>query len=452
MSIRVWFALVVIALIVYSSSSHCENIHIDSDGSQSSQPIDQWMRNRIEERFSTYVQIDTQSDFMSPSVPSTLKQLNLSEVLLSELKQWNNYLKDIDMDQYGNVYARLPANTKKEGVKSIGFLAHLDTATELPGEGVIPVVHRKYQKGNSLIVNDQVIVDYKVDGKLLDGLVGHDIFTASGNTLLGADDKSGIAEIMTAVEFLIHNPHIPHGEVNIAFTIDEEIGRGPKYFNISKFGSEIAFTVDGGDVGTYNVESFSADMLVITINGYNIHPGTAFGRMKNSIKLASQFINSLPELESPENTKDKQGFIHCLDITGNVDKTTMHCLLRSFDNSELIRYKTLVEELLRNITSDFSVQVIEQYRNMKQVIDEHPFMEKSIVETYKLVGIENIQSVPIRGGTDGSQLSWMGLPTANIFAGGKNCHSTSEFVSIHEMSLATRVIIQLIQYYESNCK
>ncbi|EFC47645.1 peptidase T [Naegleria gruberi] len=407
-----------------------------------------WMRKRLEERFLHYVTFDTQSDALSASVPSTEKQLIFARVLLDELKALN---LQAEMDQYGNVYAVLPGNVERK--TNIGFLAHMDTATELSGANVKPIVHRNYKDGNDLVVNGKTIVEYAIDGKSLAKMIGHDIVTASGETLLGSDDKSGVAEMMVAVEYLVNNPSIKHGDIKIAFTIDEEIGRGPHYFNLTKFGADVAFTADGAEVGTYNIESFSADLVTLVFKGFNIHPGYSYGRMVNSLKVASKFLDlifSNDQVLTPEVSKDRQGFIHCMDFNGNVDKSTIRCLLRAFDDEGLENYQKIIKEIVAKLQSEHQNATIEttftkQYRNMRQIIDKYPYLEKSIIETYKELNIEEVKQVSIRGGTDGSQLSWMGLPTANIFAGGHNFHSTSEFVSLHDMSLASQVIILLAQ-------
>ncbi|KAF0973751.1 hypothetical protein FDP41_007138 [Naegleria fowleri] len=474
--VKVFFCLLVLlmlvmkALLCSSSSpsssesiSHDGTIQVDLNGEMKehdhfhqhgsrirfSEQNNTWMRKRLEERFLKYVQIDTQSDPHSTTVPSTEKQKVLAHLLLEELKTMKG-LKNVDMDQYGNVYATLPKNLERD-VLSVGFLAHMDTATEISGFNVTPCVHRNYKDGENLIVNNLTIVDYKIDGKELLKMIGHDIVTASGGTLLGADDKAGIAEIMTAIEFLIENPSIEHGDIQIGFTIDEEIGRGPHYFDIPKFSAAVAFTVDGGEKGTYNVESFSADLVTVAFTGFNIHPGTAYSRMINSMKVAAQFLDRVNEqMPSPDISKDREGFAHCLDINGNVEKTTIRCILRSFEESELKQYSQEISKIIDQLRFEHSnvtieMNVVQQYRNMKQVLDKYPFMELSIMEVYSALNMKDIVSIPIRGGTDGSQLSWMGLPTANIFAGGHNFHSQSEFVSLHDMADSVKVIVMLSQ-------
>ncbi|KAG2378447.1 hypothetical protein C9374_008086 [Naegleria lovaniensis] len=440
------------------SVSH-ETIQVDLNGEMKEQHVsgpfqfsehdDAWMRKRLEDRFLKYVQIDTQSDPLSSTVPSTEKQRVLANVLLEELKSMKG-LKNIDMDKYGNVYATLPKNLKRD-VLSVGFLAHMDTATEISGFNVTPRVHRNYKDGENLMVDNLKIVDYKIDGKELSKMVGHDIVTASGGTLLGADDKAGVSEIMTAIEFLTEHPSIEHGDIQIGFTIDEEIGKGPHYFDIPKFSAAVAFTVDGGEKGTYNVESFSADLVTIVFTGFNIHPGTSFGRMINSMKVAAKFLDRVNQnMPSPDISKDRDGFVHCLDMNGNVEKTTIRCILRSFEDSELKQYAEGISKVIDQLRSEHSnvtieMNVVQQYRNMKQVLDKYPFMELSIIDVYSALNMKDIVSVPVRGGTDGSQLSWMGLPTANIFAGGHNFHSQSEFVSLHDMADSVKVIISLAQ-------
>ncbi|KAL9655233.1 hypothetical protein ABK040_009008 [Willaertia magna] len=482
--------LVLLALLCCFVYSEVIETHVDGSQTLSNEEqvnIDQliqsktskWFRSRLEKRLSEYVQIDTQSDPHSTTVPSTKKQFALSDYLLKELRSLG--LENTEIDQYGNVYAKLVGNSKKaDKVTTLAFLAHLDTSPEISGENVSPMIHRNYKVGENLIVKEtnKVIVDFEKNKEILKEMAGHDIMTSStGVTLLGADDKAGIAEIMTAIEFLqlvkknsqSTTGKVPQfGNLSFAFTIDEEIGRGPKYIDISKINSTFAFTVDGDVAGKYNVETFSADLATITFYGINTHPGMANHRMVNALKLSGYFLDNLPDRkDTPEFSKDKEGFVHCIDVKGGVEKIVVRCIIRSFEDDEMIRLRKVLEDLVsetkqhfikfnteNGLPTDFNIdiQFVEQYRNMKKIIDKYPIIEKNIIKAYKeVLGKEEehkIGSVAIRGGTDGSQLSWMGLPTANIFTGGRNYHSTDELVSIDEMEMSTRIIIKLAEIFE----
>ncbi|HEX3527967.1 MAG TPA: peptidase T [Thermoanaerobaculia bacterium] len=403
------------------------------------------------ERFLRYVTFDTQSSETSETYPSTLKQLDLLRHLVDELKTLG--LADAAIDEHGYVMATIPATTKKKDVPVIGFIAHVDTSPEMSGEGVKPIIHRSYQGQELVLPDDPTAVLRPADTPYLKERVGDDIITASGTTLLGADNKSGVAEIVAAAEYLLAHPEIPHGAVRIAFTPDEEVGNGTKYFDIAKFGAHCGYTMDGGARGEVEMESFSADAMTITFHGFNTHPGFAKGKMINSIKIAADFINRLPKGSlSPETTDDYEGYVHPYVLNASVDKTSVKVLIRDFSTPELKTKETFLEKLAKETVADwpgatFDAKVEETYRNMREVLDHHPDIMENAREAIRRAGIATIER-PIRGGTDGSRLSFMGLPTPNIFAGEQSFHSRLEWVSVQDMEKAVEVIVNLCQIWE----
>jgi tripeptide aminopeptidase len=403
------------------------------------------------DRFLRYVQYDTQSDERSTSYPSTAKQLRLLNDLADELRALG--LADADVDQYGYVMATVPATTKKPTVPAIGFIAHVDTSPEMSGGPVKPIVHRAYD-GRDLILPEAADAVLRLsDIPALGEQMGHDIVTASGTTLLGADDKAGVAEIVTAAAYLMAHPEIPHGRIRIAFTPDEEVGRGADHFDVLRFGAVCAYTLDGGDRGEVEAESFSADAMTITFHGFNTHPGYARGRMVNAIKVAADFISSLPgDRLSPETTDGAEGFVHPYVMDPGVDRTAVKLLIRDFDERTLGDKERWLEELARGVVArhpgaraTFHVQ--QSYRNMKVVLDRHPEVVAYACDAVRAAGLE-VRRRSIRGGTDGSRLSFMGLPTPNLFAGEHNFHSRLEWVSVQDMEKAVEVIVHLARIWE----
>ena len=403
------------------------------------------------DRFLRYVTYDTQSREGASTYPSTPGQLILLRDLVAELRELG--LADAHMDQHGYVMATVPATSNKVGVPVIGFIAHVDTSPEMSGAGVKPLVHRAYD-GRDLVLPDDATAVLRVsDMPYLNECLGHDIVTASGTTLLGADNKSGVAEIMTAVERLTMSPEIPHGPIRVAFTPDEEVGPGTKHFDVARFGARYAYTMDGGARGELEYESFSADAMTITFRGFNTHPGYGKGRMVNAIKLAARFIERLPaDRMSPETTDGREGFVHPYVLDASVERTSVKLLLRDFSTPGL-REK---EDWLRGIAADVAgnaagavveVTVEESYRNMREVIDAHPRVVDHAREAIRRAGVA-VRERPIRGGTDGSRLSFMGLPTPNIFAGEQNFHSRLEWVSVQDMEKAVDVIVELATVWE----
>lgn len=403
----------------------------------------------VVERFMNYVTVDTQSREGAESFPSTTGQLELLHQLKGELEILG---LDASIDEHGYVMATIPATSEKSGVPTIGFVAHVDTSPEMSGRGVKPILHRGYAGGDIALPDDESAV-IRGDDPALEREIGRDLVTASGRTLLGADDKAGVAEIVAAAEYLVAHPEIAHGEVRIAFTPDEEIGRGADFFDVGRFGARCAYTLDGGGAPKLEYESFSADSLSLTFRGFNCHPGYAKGEMVNSIKVAADFIHRLPKDRlSPETTEAYEGYVHPNVIDASVDRTVVRLLLRDFDSAELERKARWLEELAAATVADwpgssFESKVESSYRNMREVLDEHPEVLELAREAYRRAGLEPV-SPPIRGGTDGSRLSFMGLPTPNIFAGQHNIHSRLEWASVWEMNKAVEVIIELVQLWE----
>jgi tripeptide aminopeptidase len=401
------------------------------------------------DRFLRYVKYDTQSDETSQTYPSTGKQLVLLRDLVAELREIG--LADASIDAHGYVTATIPATASRPDVPTIGFIAHVDTSPEVSGANVRPIVHQRYDGRDLALPDDPTAVLRLADCPALAEQMGHDIVTASGTTLLGADNKAGVAEIVTAAAHLIAHPEIPRGTVRIAFTPDEEIGRGTKHFDVAAFGAQYAYTMDGGSRGEIEFESFSADALTVTFHGFNTHPGYAQGRMVNAIKVAAAFIDRLPRAMSPETTGEYEGFVHPYVLNASVDKTSVRLIVRDFVTAELAVKEAAVEALARDAASRYpgarvEIGVEEQYRNMREVIDRHPALVRHAREAIRRAGLEP-RSKPIRGGTDGSRLSFMGLPTPNLFAGEQNFHSRLEWVSVQDMEKAVEVILRLCEIW-----
>jgi len=409
------------------------------------------LREACLKRFLTYVAFDTQSDENSETYPSTQKQLDLLRHLVDELKAIG--LADAVIDQHGYVFATIPATTKKQNVPVVGFIAHVDTSPEMSGAGVKPIVHQNYQGQDLMLPDDPSAVLKFKDNPALADQIGCDIVTSSGTTLLGADNKSGVAEIVTAAEYLVRHPEIPHGAIRIGFTPDEEVGNGTKYFDVAKFGAACAYTMDGETRGEIEMETFSADAMTVTFQGFNTHPGYAKGKMVNAIKVAADFIHRLPkDALSPERTDGYEGYVHPYVVTPSVDKTAVKLLIRDFKDAGLREKEVWLEKLAGETVKDWpgasvTYKVEESYRNMKTVLDEHPQVVENAREAIRRTGLA-LREHPIRGGTDGSRLCFMGLPTPNIFAGEHNFHSRLEWVSAQDMEMATQVIVELAKVWE----
>ncbi|HXW08322.1 MAG TPA: peptidase T [Vicinamibacterales bacterium] len=409
------------------------------------------MTTSVLERFLRYVTCDTRSDERSSSSPSTPGQIRLLRQLVEELQQMG--LADAVLDEHGHVMATIPATSAKPGLPVIGFIAHVDTSPEMPGHPVVPIVHQEYDGGDIVLPDDPDAVLRAADDPALAAHVGRAIVTASGATLLGADDKAGVAAIMTAAEYLLANPEIAHGTVRIAFTPDEEIGRGANRFDVARFGAVCAYTIDGGGLGELEFESFSADAMTVTFKGFNTHPGYAKDRMVNAIKLAADFITRLPaDGLSPETTDGYEGYVHPYVVDASVERTSVKLLIRDFATARLRQMESFVERLAREVIANeprasLEVNIEESYRNMREVLDAHPHVIERAREAMRRAGVTPVER-PIRGGTDGSRLSFMGLPAPNLFAGEHNFHSRVEWASVHEMEKAVEVIVELCRVWE----
>ena len=405
------------------------------------------------ERFLKYVKYDTQSDEESTSFPSTEKQKKLSADLAKELKKMG--LKDAAMDKWGYVMATIPSNTKKK-VPPIAFIAHVDTSPAVTGKNVKPIIHKNYKGGDIKLPKGGWVIKAK-ENPDLKGMKGYDIITTDGSTLLGADNKAGVAEIMDAVNYFLKHPEVKHGPIKICFTPDEEVGRGTEKIDLKKLGAKYGYTIDGSSRGEVESETFSADGVVLKFIGKNIHPGYAKNQMINSMKVAGAFLESLPKKGlSPETTEKRQGFVHPMSINGNEEFTTIKFIIRDFDTKKLKVYEKLLKDLAQKAVkkfpgAKFDFQVNEQYRNMGEVLKKHPQVAKFAVQAMKNLGIKPIMH-PIRGGTDGSRLSFMGLPTPNIFAGEHSFHSQLEWVAVQDMEMAVKVIVELAQIWEKKSK
>ncbi len=400
------------------------------------------------DRFLRYVKYDTQSDDDSQSFPSTEKQKILSKDLAKELKELG--LGDAHMDENGYVMATLPSNTDKK-VPAIGFIAHVDTSPAVTGANVNPVINKNYQGGDIKLQKDDVVIK-ESENPDLKNMVGFDIITADGTTLLGADNKAGVAEIMDAVNYFMSHPEVKHGDIKICFTPDEEVGRGTEKFDVNKYGAKYAYTVDGQSRGEVETETFSADGVTVKFIGKNIHPGYGKGIMINSMKVASAFIDSLPKDKlSPETTEKREGYFHPVSINGNEELTTIKFIIRDFETSKLKEHEDLLKKLAEEAVGKFrgsklNFEVNEQYRNMKEILVQHPQVEKHAIEAMENLNIKPIMN-PIRGGTDGSKLSFMGLPCPNIFAGEHSFHSKEEWVSVQDMEMAVKVIVEIAKIW-----
>lgn len=397
-----------------------------------------------------YVTIDTQSDPESHSFPSTEKQKVLSSLLAEELVQMG--IADAHMDEWGYVYATIPSNTDKD-VPVICFCSHVDTAPDCSGSNVKPLLHQQYAGQDIVLPDDPAQVITTKEHPYLLQKIGDDIITASGLTLLGADDKAGVAIIMEFVRRLVNDPSIQHGEIKILFTPDEEVGRGVEHVDMQKLGADFGYTLDGSELGSLEFETFSADGVEIIINGIIAHPGSAKGKMVNAIKIAAEFVAALPkETMAPEVTEGRQGFFHPTDIKGGAESASIKFIIRDFETVRLAEHEALLEDILKGVMAlypgaTYQFLVKEQYRNMREILDQHPAVVELAAAAIRDCGLEPL-SHPVRGGTDGSRLSFMGLPCPNIFTGEMALHSKHEFVSVQDMEKAVDVLIKLVQRWE----
>jgi tripeptide aminopeptidase len=406
------------------------------------------------ERFMRYVQVDTQSDPQSSSHPTTEKQKDLSKILAEELKKMG--VKDAQMDEWGYVYATIPSTTHKK-VPVICFCAHVDTAPDCSGTGVKPILHEDYQGQDIILPDDRSQVLRMSEYPYLKTQIGNDIITASGTTLLGSDDKAGVAEIMDLANFLMTHKDIKHGEIKILFTPDEEVGKGTAKVDLKKLGADFGYTLDGGDAGSLEDETFSADGVQVVIHGVIAHPGYAKGKMINAMKIAGEILAALPKDRlSPESTEGKRGFIHPVRVEGIAEKCTIEFIIRDFETAGLEKkedyLRTQIEERLRTYPkASFEFNVTEQYRNMKEVLDVNPHVVEYAKEAISRAGL-TLKMESIRGGTDGSRLSFMGLPCPNLFAGEQGIHSKLEHISVQDMNKAVETLVHLAMVCEEKAE
>jgi len=404
----------------------------------------------LEQRFIKYAKIDTQSDPNSPTCPSTLKQKNLAAVLVEELQEIG--ISDAEMDDNGYVYGTIPSNTDKQ-LPVIFFCSHMDTSPDCSGENVKPIIHEKYQGQDLVLPDDNHIVIRLAEHQDLKQQIGNDIITASGTTLLGADNKAGLAEIMEAAAFLMKNKEVKHGTIKLLFTPDEEIGRGVDKVDLKKLGADFGYTIDGETLGSIEDETFSADGATLKIYGVSTHPGFAKGKMESAIKILAEILDSLPkDALTPEATHQKEGFIHPVSINGQVEEAEAHFILRDFTDENLVSHGRFLEETVKKVMtnypkSSYKLNIKPQYRNMKQVLDQHPKIVQYGIEAIERAGVVPKQQ-SIRGGTDGSRLSYMGLPCPNIFAGEHAFHSKQEWVSVQDMEKAVQTIVNIACIWE----
>jgi len=403
------------------------------------------------ERFMRYVQVDTQSDPHATCFPSTEKQKDLGKILVQELIAIG--ITDAYIDEHGYVFGTIPATSGKENIPTLCFCSHMDTAPDCSGTNVKPILHKAWDGSDIVLPDDTTQIIKKEDYEYLQSRIGDDLITASGTTLLGADDKAGVAIIMDATNYLITHPEIQHGRIRVLFTPDEEVGRGVEMLDMKKLDADFGYTLDGGERGALEGDTFSADGVTITIHGVSAHPGYAKGKMVNALKIASEFIDALPKEEwSPETTEDKQGYVHPLHMEGIAEKVTMQFIIRDFVTANLKSHedklKAILEEVLQNhpkAHADFVVK--EQYRNMREILDQHPQVMAYAAEAMTRAGVQP-EIMLVRGGTDGSRLSFMGLPCPNLFTGEMAIHSKHEYVSVQDMNKAVDTIIQLVQVWE----
>jgi tripeptide aminopeptidase len=406
----------------------------------------------VAERFMRYVQIDTTADPTSKSFPSSAKQRDLAQVLYDELKELG--LEDILLDEWSYVFATIPSNVEQP-LPTICFCSHMDTAPDCSGTNVKPILHRNYQGQDISLPDDPAQVLSPTQHPYLLKKIGDDLITASGLTLLGADDKAGVAIIMELAAYLQANPQIPHGPIRILFTPDEEVGRGVEHLDMQKLNADFGYTLDGGPLGDIEDETFSADAATIKFYGISAHPGYAKGKMINAIKLAAQFVSELPKTTwSPETTVGREGFVHPTAIDGGLEEATVQLIIRDHDTSKLAPYASQLAQIASKVVaahpgSSFDIQIQEQYRNMKEILAAYPFVSDYAEQAMKIAGL-NPQRNIIRGGTDGSRLSFMGLPCPNIFTGEMAIHSKLEYVSVQDMKKAIDTLIELVQIWEKH--
>ncbi|MCX6209565.1 MAG: peptidase T [Bacteroidetes bacterium] len=407
-------------------------------------------QHTVTERFLSYVKIDTQSNALSNTHPSTEKQKDLSRILAKELLEIG--LEDAEADEFGYVYATIPSNTSKQ-VPTVCFCSHIDTTSDCSGENVKPILHQNYQGQDIILPDDITQIISPLKYPYLNNFIGKDIITASGLTLLGGDDKSGVAVIMDLANYLTKHPEVKHGTLKILFTPDEEIGMGTAKLDMKKLNADFGYTLDSGELGCFEDETFSADAVTITITGVSTHPGAAKGVMINAVKVIADIVAALPkDTWSPETTEKREGFVHPLRIDGIAEKASIDFIIRSFETSELAKYEERLKAIAEKVIADYpnavmNFEVKEQYRNMKEILDQHPQVVTNAITAFERVGLKVIKE-PIRGGTDGSRLSFMGLPCPNIFTGMQAIHSKYEWIGISDMEKSVETLVELVKVWE----
>ena len=408
-------------------------------------------KEALVERFMRYVQIDTQSDPESYSFPTTEKQKDLSKILSAELQTMG--LLNVELDEFGYVYATIPGNSEKVNIPSICFCSHVDTAPDCSGKNVKPILHKNYDGTDITLPDDASQIISVVKSPYLKTQIGGDIITASGNTLLGGDDKAGVSIIMQAAQYLIDNPTVKHGDIKIVFTPDEEVGKGVAKIDMQKVSAQFGYTLDGGEAGSLEDESFSADGATITINGVIAHPGYAKNILKNAIKIAGEILDALPKNEwNPESTEKREGFVHPVSVNGIAEKATIGFIVRDYTREGLLSHHNRLKKIAEAVVAKYAGVTMEyvqteQYRNMKEILNQHPEVVANAAEAIKRSGLEVIQE-NIRGGTDGSRLSYMGLPCPNIFTGMQNIHGKQEWIGVNDMMKAAETIVHLCMVWE----
>ena len=399
------------------------------------------------QRFLRYVRIDTQARYGADTYPSTAKQLDLSRLLADELRELG--AADVELTEHGYVFATIPG---APDAPVVGLIAHVDTTPDVSGSGVEPIVHEAWDGSPITLPGDPAQVLDSEDSPALTSRVGHDLVTSDGTTLLGADDKAGVAEIMTAVEYLLRNPDPAHATVRIAFTVDEEVGNGTKYIDLDRFGAEVAYTLDGSGLGELEIETFSADQVLVTIRGRSFHPGTAKGKLVNAVKLAADLVGALPrDALSPETTEDREGFVHPNLIEGTTEEARIRFIVRDHDDAQLAEHERMLQALAdelaeREPRARVTVERTETYRNMRPAIEAHPRVVEVAEEAIRRIGVEPRRAL-IRGGTDGAMLTARGLPTPNLFTGGQEYHSVREWLSVQDMAAATATVVELVRLW-----
>ena len=405
----------------------------------------------VADKLMRYVKVDTQSDPESSTFPSTEKQIDLSRMLVKELK--NMGVSDAEMDEWGYVFATITSNSTKENTPTVCFCSHVDTAPDCSGTHVKPILHKNYQGQDIILPDDPSQVITTKEHPYLKQRIGDDIITASGQTLLGADDKAGVAIIMQLAQELINDPSQIHGDVRILFTPDEEVGRGVDKLDMEKLNADVGYTLDGGPRGSLEGDTFSANAMTIRFKGVSAHPGYAKGKMVNAVKVMSHFINQLPQFNfSPATTSGSEGFVHPYNLKGQLEESSVDFLIRDFDTQNLEKHQQVLIDLAMDTAenfegSTFEVEIKEQYRNMREILKKHPHIEANAIQAMKRIGIEPQQDL-VRGGTDGSRLSFMGLPCPNLFTGEMAIHSKHEYVSVQDMEAAVKTCIEILRVYE----